>query len=43
MLGWFAGAGLVPVETRTLGGGELTVKLWLARKSDQREIERKAA
>ncbi|MDB5680662.1 MAG: ArsR family transcriptional regulator [Sphingomonas bacterium] len=33
MLGWFDGAGLAPVRTETLEGGELTVKLWLARKS----------
>ena len=32
MLGWFAGAGLVPVRTETLEGGALTVKLWLARR-----------
>ncbi|KQM21668.1 ArsR family transcriptional regulator [Sphingomonas sp. Leaf24] len=40
MLGWFAGAGLVPVSTRTLGGGELTVKLWMARRTfDVREVK----
>lgn len=33
MIGWFGGAGLAPVRTETLEGGELTVKLWLARKS----------
>ncbi|WP_294288753.1 metalloregulator ArsR/SmtB family transcription factor [uncultured Sphingomonas sp.] len=32
ILGWFAAAGLSPVRTETLEGGELTVKLWLARK-----------
>jgi len=32
MLGWFAAAGLAPVRVETLEGGELTVKLWLARK-----------
>jgi len=32
MLGWFADAGLVPVSIETLGGGELTVKLWMARR-----------
>ena len=32
MLGWFASAGLAPVRTETLEGGELTVKLWLGRK-----------
>jgi SAM-dependent methyltransferase len=30
--GWFAAAGLMPARTETLEGGELTVKLWLARK-----------
>ncbi|MEG3085901.1 ArsR/SmtB family transcription factor [Sphingomonas sp. PB4P5] len=29
---WFAAAGLMPARTETLEGGELTVKLWLARK-----------
>lgn len=33
MLGWFDVAGLAPVKTDTLEGGELTVKLWLARKA----------
>ncbi|MBN8806838.1 MAG: metalloregulator ArsR/SmtB family transcription factor [Sphingomonas sp.] len=33
MLGWFEAAGLAPVRTETLEGGELTVKLWLARKA----------
>lgn len=33
MLGWFAAAGLSPVRVETLEGGELTVKLWLARKT----------
>ncbi|MDR6851591.1 ArsR family transcriptional regulator [Sphingomonas sp. BE123] len=33
MLGWFARAGLAPVQTQTLEGGALTVKLWLARKT----------
>lgn len=32
MLAWFETVGLAPVQTETLGGGELTVKLWLARK-----------
>lgn len=35
MLGWFEAAGLAPVKTETLEGGELTVKLWLARKAGQ--------
>jgi len=30
---WFDAAGLVPARTETLEGGELTVKLWLARKA----------
>ena len=29
---WFANAGLAPARIETLGGGELTVKLWLGRK-----------
>ena len=33
MLGWFEHSGLAPVRTETLEGGELTVKLWLARKA----------
>ena len=32
MATWFAAAGLAAVRIETLGGGELTVKLWLARK-----------
>ena len=32
MLGWFAASRLTPVQIETLEGGELTVKLWLARK-----------
>ncbi len=32
MLGWCEAAGLAPVQIETLEGGELTVKLWLARK-----------
>ena len=32
MATWFAAAGLAPARTETLLGGELTVKLWLARK-----------
>lgn len=43
ILGWFAEAGLDPMRTDTLEGGELTVKLWLARKPGEPEIERKAA
>jgi ArsR family transcriptional regulator len=35
MLGWFAAAGVKPVRTDMLVGGELTVKLWLGR----RELE----
>ena len=33
MLGWFADAGLSPMRTETLEGGELTVKLWAARRT----------
>lgn len=32
IIGWFDAAGLVPARTETLEGGELTVKLWLARR-----------
>lgn len=31
--GWFSAVDLHPVRTETLGGGELTVKLWLGRKA----------
>ncbi|MFM9829350.1 MAG: class I SAM-dependent methyltransferase, partial [Sphingomonas sp.] len=41
--GWFASAGLAPVRTETLEGGELTVKLWLARKTGQPTTQVKAA
>ncbi len=34
MLGWFGDAGLSPVSIETLGGAELTVKLWMGRRSD---------
>lgn len=34
LLGWFAEAGVAPVQTETLEGGELTVKLWLGRRAD---------
>lgn len=43
ILGWFAGAGLAPVLVETLGGGELTVKLWLGRKTGAEIKEVKAA
>jgi ArsR family transcriptional regulator len=33
MAHWFAAAGLEPARTLELAGGELTVKLWLARRS----------
>jgi ubiquinone/menaquinone biosynthesis C-methylase UbiE len=39
MLGWFEASGLAPVQIETLEGGELTVKLWLARKQVSRGIE----
>ena len=32
VLGWFDEAGVAPVQTETLEGGELTVKLWLGRR-----------
>jgi ArsR family transcriptional regulator len=41
--GWFATAGLVPARIETLEGGELTVKLWLGRKSGEPVKEVKAA
>jgi SAM-dependent methyltransferase len=43
MLGWFEGAGLAPVQIETLGGGELTVKLWLGRKTGEVTEKVKAA
>lgn len=43
MLAWFGAAKLAPVKVETLGGGELTVKLWLARKAGEPGIQRKAA
>ena len=42
MLGWFAAAGLAPGVIETLEGGELTVKLWLARKTGGRQEVRAA-
>jgi ubiquinone/menaquinone biosynthesis C-methylase UbiE len=33
MLGWFDAQGLSPVQVETLEGGELSVKLWLGRKT----------
>ncbi|WP_375271849.1 ArsR/SmtB family transcription factor [Sphingomonas sp.] len=41
--GWFAAAGLMPARIETLEGGELTVKLWLGRKTAGRAGEVKAA
>jgi hypothetical protein len=41
--GWFAAAGLTLARTETLEGGELTVKLWLGRRSGARLQEVKAA
>ncbi len=35
MAQWFANASLVPARIETLGGGELTVKLWLGQKRDK--------
>lgn len=43
ILGWFGGAGLAPVLVETLEGGELTVKLWLGRKTGVESKEVKAA
>lgn len=43
MATWFAAAGLVPERSETLEGGELTVKLWLARKTGSSLHEAKAA
>ncbi|MBB5710354.1 ArsR/SmtB family transcription factor [Sphingomonas xinjiangensis] len=43
VLGWFASAGLSPVSVETLEGGELTVKLWLGRKTGEEIREVKAA
>lgn len=43
MLGWFEGAGLAPVKIETLQGGELTVKLWLGRKTGEIAEKVKAA
>jgi ArsR family transcriptional regulator len=34
IVAWFDAAGLMPARTETLKGGELTVKLWLARKTE---------
>jgi ubiquinone/menaquinone biosynthesis C-methylase UbiE/DNA-binding transcriptional ArsR family regulator len=43
ILGWFGHAGLAPVLVETLEGGELTVKLWLGRKTGEKAKEVKAA
>jgi len=40
---WFDAAGLMPARTETLKGGELTVKLWLARKAEKTMQKVKAA
>jgi len=40
---WFDAAGLMPARTETLKGGELTVKLWLARKATPKMQKVKAA
>jgi len=40
---WFDAAGLMPARTETLKGGELTVKLWLARKAGEKLQKVKAA
>jgi ubiquinone/menaquinone biosynthesis C-methylase UbiE len=43
ILGWFETYGLAPVLVETLEGGELTVKLWLGRKTGQGVERVKAA
>ncbi|MCW3846126.1 metalloregulator ArsR/SmtB family transcription factor [Sphingomonas sp. LB-2] len=43
ILGWFEAQGLSPVLVETLGGGELTVKLWLGRKTGEIKEKVKAA
>ncbi|NML07516.1 metalloregulator ArsR/SmtB family transcription factor [Sphingomonas sp. G-3-2-10] len=43
ILGWFEAQGLAPVLIETLEGGELTVKLWLGRKTGQETGKVKAA
>lgn len=43
ILGWFEAQGLSPVLIETLEGGELTVKLWLGRKTGQETGKVKAA
>lgn len=43
ILGWFEDAGIAPVLVETLEGGELTVKLWLGRKTGQAKQKVKAA
>lgn len=43
VLGWFEAHGLAPVQVETLEGGELTVKLWLGRKTGEPARKVKAA
>ncbi|WP_066548411.1 MULTISPECIES: ArsR/SmtB family transcription factor [unclassified Sphingomonas] len=43
VIGWFDEAGLMPTRTETLEGGELTVKIWLARKAAGPVLEVEAA
>jgi ubiquinone/menaquinone biosynthesis C-methylase UbiE len=43
VLGWFEAHGLAPVKVETLEGGELTVKLWLGRRTGEQSKEVKAA
>jgi ArsR family transcriptional regulator len=43
MSAWLEGAGLTAETSQHLAGGELTVSLWLARKSDGRVRQRRAA
>ncbi|MBX3563426.1 MAG: ArsR family transcriptional regulator [Sphingomonas sp.] len=43
VLGWLEAHGLAPVQVETLEGGELTVKLWLGRKTGEPARKVKAA
>ena len=43
VIGWFEAAGLAPARIETLEGGELTVKLWLGRRTgaDRDDVDQK--
>ena len=43
VLGWYEAHGLAPVQVEMLEGGELTVKLWLGRKTGEEKQKVKAA